>query len=1145
MTRQRDPRIENLVLTLTLGLFGLGVLLLVLRLQYFPRGLPTPPLLVTPIERVYVPTCNDPKQSNPLFQLRHSVDKENRPTLELEDVRGAVQLLALDSGRTEGKLLVERIDNSPRTVRIGRYALTLRYSSSPGGANRRHDSASQGYLSWQISGVELRVMDVVGRAPTFATTGRLEYRSDCTTPGRQGAALALWADGMPSSAFRVLPDQECGNRDGLCAEALAANGWLTIERGAEKGATEFVHLTRGEKGWVPAGGLLWIAHVPFRITEVAGERWMIVDEDYLHLRGERQALGRMLYRGEISLGPRSSVVGFYPVDQLFKGTHLQSQRWNPMQEDRYQVLIDHELLCLEIEDRIPRLVWKPVFEAGCRDPLVSELESPSANAVASVGVSKPVIELYRQTLATDRLVEMTNRQLAEGGYRTLVDDMAFSFEWWPYRWVDASGEARLDRFPRKLWGPRTLSSQYSATTLGRSREAPSGSKSSEEDLRDSANHREIRIGRTSIVARTEHGVRRYERLHGLGPLLGVRGHVDGLDNRLGETALDEISLEAGVVNLTIDPELQSALWSNLRTRMTTVKLPDTAARRPDFGVTAVALDPSDGAVLAVLNWPEGLRWEGDGSGTLPMESRIAPNESAGRSLNRAFGRVNAVGSSLKILTLYAMAEAELLNDLPEPAALPEPSILRMDHRTGALIQGNDGRVSLSSCVGYSDKQKGHLPVGVDGIPRAARMAVGNSSNAFFHFVGTKMIAADGSPFHWLDPISKCPINKDGMLDAPHSDWLLCDLAASDYKLLCPRFAERSEEYKNRPETVLVLPVSWANPEAILPGIIGDAGYYSRAINAGYRFQYLENVGTRSPLRSGRNSTEYEGRAYRQDWFPHMPFDASRPLFEYPEMWSPGSALGWFKERHGNKERVLAAGDHRNWRALAAQLVGEGGKASALSLATLYTPIARDDGLFAAPYLVVGGGVPPDTGRPAFRATRSRLKALRELLREPILRGTAMRSFNRADSRERVWGKTGTFDLEYSLRDWPDPFVANLIGGNSSSSILDDCGVAEEQAGTVAIAPGEARALGTPRCENTGFFMTAVHRYPASVTETALLEKERVAKLSSFVGIVLAAPESTGGAVVLSIVSDVEGVNATDLFVLMLGDVRTHLEGKQR
>jgi cell division protein FtsI/penicillin-binding protein 2 len=808
----------------------------------------------------------------------------------------------------------------------------------------------------------------------------------------------------------------------------------------------------------------------------------------------------------------TEVVEAWDLRILGIDAHIPGVRWNPETEDEYQLLIDAGLLCVGIEDEngepVPQIRWMDPSRPGCVDPV-----SPAAPADVS-RLTSGLIEIYRRRLTTDQLVQRANADLRSGKHRTHPADLPFAFEW-----AMVSHGDELVRLPVRLWGVRTMTAVSTPPRAAARRQSPA---------ERSVVLERGKADRIVLASSDEEGNRRFlhfRELRGLGPLLGVRDAVDGLDQITGEIVSD--ATEQDVV-LTIDPDLQAALWTALRTHI--AKNNSDAAKNkaikaikasdppgPNNSVSAVVLDPVSGDILSVLNWPAATEWETP-AGIDALQTQRRGSELLS-SRNFAMLRGHSVGSTLKMLTLYALLDAGAL----ETSA---------PHGVGFDTCGNGARVMFTRQGGridyaengsktLHDGQEGPLPAGAAHARDGVYRATGKSCNTYYALLATMLL---GDEWPTVTYSTNCPVRKGRRIGPPTSDWVICkvnpDVAVTD------------------PGSWLLLPEN-ANLFERARAAFGDGAskrrsFFEVAMQAGYRLDACAK-GTPAACRSEIRGDGYETLRHRDDWFAELGQHAQERVFVYPTMFTPGRYFGAAQ----STERFVRLGDQpsqktSHWMQFAFQAIGYTGRASALSLAALYAAVGRDDGVFPAPRLVKGKST-PDATRMAFAPTPARVAALRDVLSaplDPLIRGTAtqdregvrlMTSLRTAGLEGGLVGKTGTFEF-----DLPKSPGKPGVGEN-------ECGVVAYQSGRLVSSPAPTFGLlfGSRACEQVGYVFDAIHRYPRQGPSEPALVHARESNAdddgtghTSFVAVIM--PPHSPRPLVIAIVSDIKAFKAKDV-----------------
>lgn len=961
-------------------------------------------------------------------------------------------------------------------------------------------------VSWTLAGVTAGPGDEIGRNPAFHETTRLSY--SVTREYRGTHRLPLWIDSLPARAFRILPLDSCNPVQGpACIEITGGTGRATLEQGS---TAAFSRLEQGDVLGIAPEDRLWFGHVPFQVAK-HGTGWVvIVDRDRI-ARGKSVFLGSLVAEGTARL-PKGATLAVRDVTRQLKGTALPPTWWSPEMEDEYQLLIDEELLCVDLRDvngaPQAQLVWKSPVDRGCRD-FIAEVGAGRAQAMTDPTVSAALIDMYEQRRQHDTLVRRANAVLSSTSSVMSADALPFVFEWWP---VDVGG--RLELMPVKVWGVRTQATQ-----------GPLWSEASTAHTDPALVTRDGR--RLAVTDQQQRLYRRADGLAGLGPLLGYRGALDGLDARtLPATSADGVHTE-----LTIDFELQKDLWRLLKEQL--ALLPDpNQTRSSTWGVTAVAMDPANGDVLAVLNWPEGLAFE--------QEDALANLRSGAlggqvlESMNRAMLRDQDVGSAFKLMVMLAMADAGVLDGDNAPTQSTAYQAVFRGPFAAALTDAS-GHVQRPGQA-YLDNQEGPGPLGAEGMRRGLAAAAGASSNTFFAFA-SMMLLSDEIPA--VSYASTCPIDIRTLRrtdNASAGGWVICRSGSALNSALgiTQSVKGATRAVAASAATLLLTPAGQILTERAQAPFMGKSrkGYFRTALNGGYTFLAHTARQGREPGRApgvdGESLKEYEGHPRWRAWFPELPFAEGR-VFRYPAIYSPGSFFSSSTERFDSH---AVPSTPRGWRGFAQQAIGEDGQGSALSLAVLYAAVLRDDGMFVAPRLLTNAGAPQLSQAYAGATpeiTKARAMRLREALAKPLA-GTAARLGSAARAIELpLLGKTGTFSLTQRL--------ASAAHGGSGG--LEQCGVLAWNAGLKPGARADWRAgVGSTRCEKALPAVTLVHHYPANRPELSAETSAPVPvaeeEFTSFVALIEPEPlrgtpaYRPGKRMVLAVISDIEGVRAANL-----------------
>lgn len=891
-------------------------------------------------------------------------------------------------------------------------------------------------LNWEMVGIRIRINETVGRNPGFQRKSSLTYEPKLES----GKDLAAWLDGMPSRAFTIRRLADCGPGSfSSCLEFHNPAHRITIERTVP---SKFHHVQAGERVGVEATDRLWIASFPYRLIRNADlDVDLVLTEDYETVHGDRKSLGPPGLSGTADLGGDNS----FQVEDItaqFREGHLNDKRWDPETEDEYQLLVDSGLLCLGYlldDDRVvPQIHWADIATGECRDPLGFALPQPPA------GVSRALADLYVRRRRSDHLVRSANERLKQLS-TVNPKDFPFIFEWWP-----VSTSSGLVRFPVTIWGTRTGSTNRDLT------QHPSGAAVVDHPVLPTVILKD-RNGNETVLSRSIGRERVYATgtsMLGLGPLIGIRGSVDGLDQVIPTRSGSQPQLV-----LTIDPDLQSALWTRLKSKLGKFGTdPPTLKQSVEFGISGIVLDAENGDILSVLNWPAGLVWE---EAEAHKKLRAGGNWGVPQSsMNGAMLRADKVGSVFKIMAIYSMADLGVLDGKVETTGV---SCNKLPFGT---LETRNGRVK--PIKSFKDNQMGPLPTGSAGLLGGLNAATAASCNTYFALAATMLL--DSHPPE-VTHTGTCPVDTSlrrtdtGKLSS--RQWLLCTSS-----WIGPGGRQR----KGSNTHWLLLPESENLAERSRRAFRESThGYFERTLQAGYRLGYPDRIGR---LR-GHLRPSYENAAYRNDWMPGLPL-AEGHVFVYPMMFSPGSHFGGDPETWGgvaidNKAAGLT------WREFAAQAIGEAGQGSALSVATMYSAAGREDGAIPAPRLVRSESV---TVRSIFEPQGQRVARVRQALSQPMsAHGTAraVGAFLKQNHIEGVLGKTGTFTVEANASpptnndlEAPDSNIETHIDARRLSA----CGIATDN----SLVSGQKPSilwLGSDLCEKGQLMVTGVHRYPES------------------------------------------------------------------
>lgn len=237
--------------------------------------------------------------------------------------------------------------------------------------------------------------------------------------GGRDADAILRLPGVGAYHARVLPGSACGSQ-GHCVQSLLGEARTRVQG---PGALRPRAVGRGETVAVSSGDTLWLGLSPFRVTEEPGGLSLTLEEDYASFGGRRGWIG--------DPAPRWGMDGNSPWKirserTLFSWRQLALTRVARQWEEEVQRLVDENLLCLQRgvpgTQSPPEIVWRDTSKGTCVDGSDDGLAPLSST-------TEGLLTRYRHNKTLLRILEGTNRRLAEGDYVASPETLHFSFDW--------------------------------------------------------------------------------------------------------------------------------------------------------------------------------------------------------------------------------------------------------------------------------------------------------------------------------------------------------------------------------------------------------------------------------------------------------------------------------------------------------------------------------------------------------------------------------------------------------------------------------------------------------------------------------------------------------------------------------------------
>lgn len=494
----------------------------------------------------------------------------------------------------------------------------------------------------------------------------------------------------------------------------------------------------------------------------------------------------------------------------------------------------------------------------------------------------------------------------------------------------------------------------------------------------------------------------------VGPLLGLPAAQSGI-----LAAVNDYQSERGGADseasqaLTIDGDLQKILARIVREAIATRVGKFAGAKETSRRVSAVVMDGENGAVLASVS--------AGADAVSPTFFRNTPSawelasEQAKGSENTAFVRRGPIGSTMKVATLYALSNDPAVGHGPLDGAgtVTEGPGKGVGGAIYLARYGNPNIRNPRQCLGRHQLPRTSAAVTHELI--AQNFA--KSCNGFFSIAG--IMYASGQPAS----LSAAPAADDslGIKIVQKRDsaiFVMSDKPSIGDRIRRGIAADVDAGDDHVPHSLygVLLRLGFS------PMIDLDPGERTVRIRAAHEYAFDLNT-RRMPV------------TLHDDWFAgtgNGPALASGRDFNYPTVPSASRFGGQaVAPEYADALTVPITGqsDANPSVDLALLLIGQGEvEASALTLAIMYSPMARVDGRVIKPCLIqamchnaMGARVVPDATTLAVDAPVASA-ALRQVLRN----GTASRaimSHSNARTQLQSWGgKTGTYDREPTA--WP-------------------------------------------------------------------------------------------------------------------------------
>ncbi len=525
---------------------------------------------------------------------------------------------------------------------------------------------------------------------------------------------------------------------------------------------------------------------------------------------------------------------------------------------------------------------------------------------------------------------------------------------------------------------------------------------------------------------------------GLEPLLGDVAGLSGVEAAVRAFAAG--GAPSGPVELSIDGDLQIAAASIVDAQAREA-IQVRGEEEQKVKVSAVILDADDGAVLAAVNWSvAGSRALRSGEERRPTAWELGSGQ-AGVAENAAFLRRSAVGSTMKVVGAYALINNGLSDGAEVGPESGAPRFQEVGVSGGGrlyLHRGEGGRRPRQPVERQCSTGGHFLPASSRGFTTATfvrRFAV--SCNGFFILTGLRHASAA--------PAAISPLG-----GAPAADGLGIDRRSDQPTIVLPAYDDQPLVERIRGG----LAADFAAGDPVLPrsvyGILARLGFQLRAetrptvgvVPASIAFEHAGQQ-HQLPLVDSWFAPrgESSGGGTSAGGSPATRAPVLRPGrdFSYPGLPSPGRLdESTFRNRGGAPAIELFDGEPFATRRLAADgdwaevqyamlLIGQSSvELSALGLATVFAPAARDDGRSVRPCLFRANCGDRRQGERVLDVDAA--APLNEALRQVMLpTGTAFNRLQQTKLRslpERGWGgKTGTYQVEEAR--WPEWLIPEM------------------------------------------------------------------------------------------------------------------------